>query len=213
MHKPVRIEARIRNNILWHMIFDAYKSVAEFCRKYQLSYVSVVGLLNLKRTAYLVDSCRYTALAKRLADIFAMPPEELFPAELYQPVVRNSTRKVFEIDFAMLPMAREALHLPAPDSAEDMTNELETRRVMDEGLKFLTEKEEMIVRARFGIDCPECTYEELARIYGLCKERVRQIEKNAIRKLRYRVKAHWVEGTQATLDMMLPAKGTAHKGG
>ena len=54
-------------------------------------------------------------------------------------------------------------------------------------LECLTEREEAIVRMRFGIDDGrEKTLDELGGIYGLTRERIRQIEAKALRKLMMR---------------------------
>lgn len=51
-------------------------------------------------------------------------------------------------------------------------------------LSLLTEKEENVIRLRFGIDDGrERTLEQVGRIYGVTRERVRQIEAKALRKL------------------------------
>ena len=54
-------------------------------------------------------------------------------------------------------------------------------------LECLTEREEAILRMRFGIDDGrEKTLDELGGIYGLTRERIRQIEAKALRKLMMR---------------------------
>jgi len=49
----------------------------------------------------------------------------------------------------------------------------------------LTPKEERIIRQRFGIDCPGYTLEEIGKMYGITRERVRQIEAKALKKIRH----------------------------
>ena len=51
--------------------------------------------------------------------------------------------------------------------------------------KYLTDKEEKIIRMRYGIyDSREYTLEEIGKIMGITRERVRQIENKAIDKIR-----------------------------
>jgi RNA polymerase primary sigma factor len=52
-------------------------------------------------------------------------------------------------------------------------------------LSTLQPREEKILRARFGIDGqPAETLEKIGRTFKVSKERIRQIEKKALRKLR-----------------------------
>jgi RNA polymerase primary sigma factor len=70
---------------------------------------------------------------------------------------------------------------PAPDSA--IAKAALIKRIR-EALKLLTDREEEIVRLRFGID-QEATYtlDEIGNMFDLTRERIRQIEKRALEKL------------------------------
>ena len=62
-------------------------------------------------------------------------------------------------------------------------------------LKTLTYREREIVRLRYGLgDGYTYTLEEVGRIFKVTRERVRQIEAKAIRKLQNPVRAHHLEG-------------------
>lgn len=51
-------------------------------------------------------------------------------------------------------------------------------------LKKLTPREEAIIKLRYGFDLPEHTLEQVGKMYNITRERVRQIESKALKKLR-----------------------------
>jgi len=64
------------------------------------------------------------------------------------------------------------------------SNDLKER--VRETLKTLTPREERVIKMRFGIDVStEHTLEEVGKDFGVTRERIRQIEVKAIRKLRH----------------------------
>ena len=71
-------------------------------------------------------------------------------------------------------------------SPANATTFLLLQEQIDEVLKTLTEREEKILRLRFGLrnGYPR-TLEEVGRIFNVTRERVRQIEAKALRKLRH----------------------------
>jgi RNA polymerase sigma factor (sigma-70 family) len=75
------------------------------------------------------------------------------------------------------------------DQRVDRTDETLLRNVMfeeiEEALRSLSPKEEMILRMRFGIGVEaEYTLEEIGNVFGISRERVRQIVEKSLRKLR-----------------------------
>ena len=68
---------------------------------------------------------------------------------------------------------------------EYATNEL-LKDEIAEVLQTLTEREEKVIRLRFGLeDGKSRTLEEVGQMFGVTRERIRQIEAKALRKLRH----------------------------
>jgi RNA polymerase primary sigma factor len=58
-------------------------------------------------------------------------------------------------------------------------------------LKTLTPREEKIIKMRFGLeDGSEHTLEEVGQTFAVTRERIRQIEVKALRKLRHPSRSH-----------------------
>ncbi|MGQ0644850.1 MAG: sigma-70 family RNA polymerase sigma factor, partial [Elusimicrobiota bacterium] len=120
--------------------------------------------------------------------------------EEYSKALRLSSDKVRQI----LKIMQEPISLTTPVGEEEDSNledfiedkkgasparsatELLRQREVERALVTLSEREAQIIRLRFGIGTgyPR-TLEELGRIFNVTRERVRQIEAKAIRKLRH----------------------------
>ena len=82
--------------------------------------------------------------------------------------------------------------LPRPDKAAG--NEL-LRQKIDSLLKTLTYREREIIRLRYGLgDGYTYTLEEVGRIFKVTRERVRQIEAKAVKKLQHPVRSQQLVG-------------------
>ncbi len=58
------------------------------------------------------------------------------------------------------------------------------REVLEEAMQILDERERKILKLRYGFDGKEYTLEEVGNMFNITRERVRQIEAKAIRRLR-----------------------------
>lgn len=62
---------------------------------------------------------------------------------------------------------------------------------IEEVLDSLTEKEAMVLRLRYGLEDGETkTLEDVGKMFGVTRERIRQIEAKALRKLRHPSRSH-----------------------
>ena len=69
---------------------------------------------------------------------------------------------------------------------------------LEDVLDTLTEREENVLRLRFGLDDGRTrTLEEVGKVFGVTRERIRQIEAKALRKLRHPTRSkklkHFIE--------------------
>ncbi|MFZ5822955.1 MAG: RNA polymerase sigma factor RpoD [Bacillota bacterium] len=72
---------------------------------------------------------------------------------------------------------------PAPAEAASFTL---LKEQLEEVLESLTPREEKVLRLRFGLDDGRArTLEEVGHVFGVTRERIRQIEAKALRKLRH----------------------------
>ena len=77
-----------------------------------------------------------------------------------------------------------------PDERMLSPEEYATKELLKEELESvlltLTEREEKVLKLRFGLDDGHCrTLEEVGQIFGVTRERIRQIEAKALRKMRH----------------------------
>mgnify|MGYP001561968209 FL=1 len=77
-----------------------------------------------------------------------------------------------------------------PDSSADTPADMATKKMLvqavEEALGELTEREQEIVRMRFGLDDGQAkTLEDVGREFGVTRERIRQIEAKTLAKLRH----------------------------
>ena len=75
-----------------------------------------------------------------------------------------------------------------PDNTVDIEKSVmqdSLKKAMEEVMASLTDREREVLKLRFGFDCRARTLEEVGQKEGVTRERIRQIEAKAIRKLRH----------------------------
>ena len=80
-------------------------------------------------------------------------------------------------------------------SPSDAVVKLNLNEMTEQVLNTLTPREERIIKMRFGLeDGSEHTLEEVGQIFGVTRERIRQIEAKALRRLRHPTKSSRLRG-------------------
>ncbi len=148
---------------------------------------------------------------KHLSQEFSREPtSEELADELHIPVERVN---------ALLKMARQPVSLQTPvgededasfgdliedksaENPSDMTAYSLLKEKLGTVLASLTERERKILEMRFGlVDGYERTLEEIGKQYKVTRERIRQIEAKALRKLRHPTRIHHLQGFLDTSD-------------
>ncbi len=90
---------------------------------------------------------------------------------------------------------QENKNVPRPE--DETFYELTKRRIDAILRRFLTDREQAVIRLRYGLDDGHCrTLEEVGRMFGVTRERIRQIEMKAISKLRRQRVRKYLDGLE-----------------
>ena len=180
-----RVEVKVKNNnILKRIEAAGYKTVGEFCRlNDRPSWQSRIGdYVNLKQTPLNAAGDFFPHIYE-MANMLNCSPEDLFTETQLQTALETNKRSI-EVNEAvmkfMLTNAKQPLLL------EDQVHFDRLPDKVAAILDTLTPREAKVVRLRFGLDGTEpLTYDQLASNFDVTRERVRQIEQKALRKMRH----------------------------
>ena len=74
--------------------------------------------------------------------------------------------------------------IPSDYDIEEEINNKTIERALIEGMNILSCREQVILKLAFGIDVPVVSLTELGKLFGISKERIRQIRDKALYKLK-----------------------------
>ena len=115
---------------------------------------------------------------EKILDILGLNIEEAFTPRQLQCFKKHSYNfsvKEKEIQSLMNPVKNSELKLIESD----------VKIALENSMKTLTPREELVIKHRHGINTDMKTLDEIAKFMGITRERVRQIEMRGIRKLRH----------------------------
>lgn len=163
------------------------------------------GLMNQTRTirlpVHVVKELNvYLRASRKLAQKLdhAPTPEEIV-AEVDKPVadvlkILSLSERISSIDIPVADKEKTLVETIADDNGFSPENEIEEENLMDrlgEWLEQLPEKQREVLVRRFGLlHHQEETLEQVGREIGLTRERVRQIQVDALRRLRDVLRKH-----------------------
>lgn len=184
-NKDYRVELKVKNNLLLKKIEDGgFASVSDFCRKNNLSVSVVIALINFKK-APINKKGEWSGLFLKLSTALKCLPEDLCPPQ--------HLRKILKKNKAYFEMSANDVSFFLTGSQEDAAPLIEhvlrdeSAKIINETLLSLTPREERVVRMRYGLtpDGEECSLEQIGKEYNVFRERIRQIEAKALRKLKH----------------------------
>jgi RNA polymerase sigma factor (sigma-70 family) len=148
-----------------------------------------------------LESLKYTTpdfgqRIKRVADALDLPVSDVAPPELHGQVIESTISRTTDIELRQLQNYR-CLALPTPVEEVD-AEDLRTvaKRKIDAVLKTLSYREREVIKLRYDLGGDGFTYtiDEVAHIFKVTRERIRQLEMKAIAKMQRPFRAAMLVG-------------------
>lgn len=187
--KDIRVDLRFRNNLILSKMEEAgFPTVGKLCNAHpELPREGIYKLVSLQGSP-VTKTLEWTKPALALAEFFKCLPADLFSEQLLEG--RESNLASLEINSADVDLLTAGLRqLALPADARQAKKELSAQ--IEIQLQSLKENEQLVIKRRFGLggyDTEE-TLDEIAVSMNLSKERIRQIESKALRRLRHPARA------------------------
>lgn len=186
MAKPFRVEMRLKNNALIEAREQTGLNLSQFAEHVGLHPGDYSGLETMRisplRTRKLTGGrviLDWSKVALRVADALGLSPDLLWPHEVRN--VAGAGRATVKLD------TPEVVQLLSVTQEHGDDRHLLPGAV-EEVLTTLTPKEQAVLRLRFGLEGADeagSTLDGIAEGFGVSRERIRQIEARALRKLRH----------------------------
>lgn len=182
----LKIILRIKNNLILKKaeeIFGPGLTQGEIENRIGLHQGQMAEFLNFKSNPLKpikkdreIIGWEWKKIPKIIAIALNVEPEEIFPEHLQQ-----SRQNKYEIQ-----LNSQSLLETFSISPEELFQKKELKENINSILLTLSPREANILKLRFGIGGnEEYTLEEIADEYGISRDRIRQIEVKALRKLRH----------------------------
>ena len=178
--KEFRVEIRVKNNLLYSAIDRAgFDSVAAFSRACGVQQTVIGEYINLKLAPIKGDDWRESAL--RIAGALHTLPEELFPADYLRDVIQQN-RVVREYSAEEI---HDVIQLEQA-TPEQLMVQSEASARLAQAIAALPPRYQTVLQMRFGLNgYKEHSLDEIAKKFGVIRERIRQIENSALRRLKH----------------------------
>ena len=178
-----RLQLTVKNNnILKRIEQNGYKSIFDFLKKNKKSkWIPILyDLINLKKSP-MNSRGEIHPCVKWLCKIFDCGLFDLFTKHQIQCELKTNkvTKEVKEAELLFYHQDRVLLQ-------DEILENKDKNKIINKVLETLDNRENFVIKKRFGLNGEnESTLEEIANLLDVRRERVRQIEARALRKLRH----------------------------
>jgi RNA polymerase sigma factor (sigma-70 family) len=200
--KEYLLQIKVKNNLVYSAIkAKGYNSIPKFAKDNDIEYSWICRILSMTQTIF-DKKGNYTRRTLKLCDVLGVAVDDLFTEN--QKYSRDKIQKNIELGekeveayCAMLENAN--LNQLSMEERLDI-EQLET--IHNKNLETLTPREQKVINLRFGLNGnKEHSLGEAGEIFGINRERIRQIEAKALRKLRHPSRSeNYIEHSEAAKE-------------
>lgn len=181
-----RIDLKVRNNVILYRLEKAgYKTIGEVCRVHnKTKYTSSIGKIASMKQSPLNAKGEFIPCIVWLAEILGCSELDLFTDTQLHTILKTNKKYIAVNEAEMKYM------LDSSDQKNKLLTEIiedeQTQKILCDSLLTLTPREQKVLNMRFGMGDYSRQYglDECGKELGVHRERIRQIEEIALRKLR-----------------------------
>ena len=179
MVKDFEITIKVKNARLLNKIKErGFKSIRDFAIKTGLSEQGVYRCLSLLQPVY-NRNFKLKRLPEKLGEFFNCEPTELFPESVWYEAMELTTASV-QMDEEEI---RQAMPYLARGEIPALENHIFAEQIDKIKSQLITDRENIVINMKNNGE----TYDDIGNVIGVTRERVRQIEAKAYRKIRKHV--------------------------
>jgi len=168
----------------WWIKQGITRAIADQSRTIRVPVHMVETIYKVKKvTRVLMQELGRKPTEEEVAERTEIPLENIVAIRKYSQIPLSLEMPIGDEDSSQLGDFIEDKNFESPDNVT-LRNML--REELLKSMDILTEREQMILKLRFGFDDGRPrTLEEVGKVYNVTRERIRQIEEKALRKLRH----------------------------
>ena len=182
--KDYRIEIKVKNNRLLTKIEGAgYSSVAKFAEAIGMNRTVIYRIVSMKSAA-LDEEGYYRPEALRIAKFLNCTPQDIYPPAQMRGTMKENKAQITANANEVDSLTSSLRTLAFSPERKMILNE--AKQALKAAMMTLTPKEQRILDFRYGLTYgEEKTLDEVGAMFGVSRERIRQQEMKALRKMRH----------------------------